>query len=94
MIKRTDANHKELIDKIRQIPSASVFSTHEVGKGFPDIVVGYRGINYMFEIKDGKKTASQKKLTQAEIKFHSNWTGQISVVEKIEDILNILKIKV
>jgi hypothetical protein len=56
--------------------------------------VGYRGLNYMFEIKDGKKTASQKKLTQAEIKFHSNWTGQISVVEKIEDILNILKIKV
>jgi len=94
MIRRTDANHKKLIDKIRQIPSASVFSTHEVGKGFPDIVVGYRGLNYMFEIKDGKKTASKKKLTQAEIKFHSNWTGQISVVEKIEDILNILKIKV
>ena len=57
MIKRTDANHKQIIDQIRQISFTSVFSTHELGKGFPDIVVGFRGINYLFEIKDGKKSA-------------------------------------
>jgi hypothetical protein len=94
MIKRTDANHKEIINQIRQIPSASVFSTHELGKGFPDIVVGYRRLNYLFEIKDGKKTASQKKLTEAEVKFHRHWNGQVHIVEKIDDVFDILKIKV
>jgi len=94
MIKRTDANHKQIIDQIRQISFASVFSTHELGKGFPDIVVGFRGINYLFEIKDGKKSASQKKLTEAEIKFRNNWMGQVHIIEKIEDVLEILKIKV
>jgi hypothetical protein len=94
MIKRTDANHKQIIDQIRQIPFASVFSTHELGKGFPDIVVGFRGINYLFEIKDGKKSASQKKLTEAEVKFHNNWMGQVHIIEKIEDILQILKLNV
>jgi hypothetical protein len=93
MIKRTDANHKQIIDQIRQIPFASVFSTHEIGKGFPDIVVGFRGINYLFEIKDGKKSASQKKLTESEIKFHTGWMGQVHIIEKIEDVLEILKIK-
>ena len=91
MIRRTDANHKELIDLIRQIPAASVFSTHEIGKGFPDIVVGYKGLNYIFEIKDGKKSPSQKKLTKAELKFHSIWTGQVNVVENLDDVLKIIK---
>ena len=47
--------------QIRQIPLASVFSTHEIGKGFPDIVVGYRGINYLFEIKDENNEKSKDK---------------------------------
>ena len=92
MIKRTDANHKEIVDAIRKIPSLSVFSTHMVGKGFPDIVIGYKGINYLVEIKDGEKTKSQKKLTDDEIKFHKSWFGQIVVCECVQDVYVLLKI--
>ena len=92
MIRRTDANHKEIVDSIRKIPSLSVFSTHMVGKGFPDIVIGYKGINYLVEIKDGAKTKSQKKLTEDEIRFHQSWFGQINVCECVEDVLMLLKI--
>lgn len=92
MIKKTDANHKEIIDGCRKIPSISVFSTHMVGKGFPDIVIGYKGINYLVEIKDGKKSKSQKKLTNDEIKFHASWCGQVNIVENIDDVLRMLKI--
>lgn len=92
MIKRTDANHKQIIDAIRKIPSLSVFSTHMVGKGFPDIVIGYKGINYLVEIKDGEKTKSQKKLTDDEIKFHQSWFGQIIVCECVQDVLQLLKL--
>jgi hypothetical protein len=92
VIKRTDANHKEIIDAIRKIPALSVFSTHTIGKGFPDIVIGYKGINYLVEIKDGAKTKSQKKLTDDEIRFHQSWFGQIIVCECVKDVLQLLQI--
>lgn len=90
MIKRTDRNHSEIINAIRKIPNISVFSTHEVGKGFPDIVVGYKGVNYLIEIKDGNKPPSARKLTDAELQFHSNWRGQIKIVNNLDEVLNLL----
>ena len=76
----------------RNIPTLSVYSTHMVGKGFPDIVVGYKGKNYLFEIKDGDKPKSATKLTESERKFHNGWNGQIDVVYSFNDILNVLEI--
>jgi hypothetical protein len=90
MIKRTDSNHAEIIKALRKIPNLSVFSTHEVGKGFPDIVIGYKGINYLIEIKDGNKPPSARKLTDAEVKFHNDWKGQIKIVNNLDEVLNLL----
>jgi hypothetical protein len=90
MIKRTDSNHAEIIKALRKIPNLSVFSTHEVGKGFPDIVIGYKGINYLIEIKDGNKPPSARKLTDAELKFHNDWRGQIKIVNNLDEVLNLL----
>ena len=59
-------------------------------KLIPDIVVGVAGKNFMFEIKDGKKTASQKKLTPAQVKFHDEWNGQINVIENVEQALTLM----
>lgn len=90
-IKRTDANQKQIMDGLRKYPFISVNTTHTIGKGFPDIVVGYEGKNYLFEIKDGNKTPSQKKLTPDEIIFHRNWNGQVAVVESVESIIEIIQ---
>jgi hypothetical protein len=90
MIKRTDRNHAEIINALRKIPNLSVFSTHEVGKGFPDIVLGYKGVNYLIEIKDGNKPPSARKLTDAELQFHCNWKGQIKIVNNLDEVLNLL----
>lgn len=90
MIKRTDRNHAEIINALRKIPNLSVFSTHEVGKGFPDIVIGYKGVNYLIEIKDGNKPPSARKLTDAELQFHYNWKGQIKIVNNLDEVLNLL----
>lgn len=92
MIRKTDANHKKLIDMLRKIPNISVFSTHTIGKGFPDIVIGYKGLNYLIEIKDGNKPPSARKLTEDEVKFHSQWKGQINVVENFGDLIKILNL--
>jgi hypothetical protein len=90
MIKRTDSNHTEIIKALRKIPNLSVFSTHEVGKGFPDIVIGYKGINYLIEIKDGNKPPSARKLTPDEVKFHQDWHGQISIIKNLDELLEII----
>jgi len=91
MIKRTDANQKQIVEMVRKLPGASITSTHTIGKGFPDLVIGYKGINYLIELKDGNKPKSQKKLTPDEVEFHMKWNGQIAVCENFEDILKILK---
>lgn len=90
MIKRTDRNHAEIIKALRKIQNISVFSTHEIGKGFPDIVVGYKGINYLIEIKDGNKSPSARKLTDHELEFHLNWCGQCAIVKNIDELLKII----
>lgn len=87
MIRKVDDNHKQIVDALRKIPGVTVFSTHTMGKGVPDIVVGYCGLNYLFEIKDGKKAPSQQKLTPLEVKFFDTWTGQVKVATSIHDIL-------
>ena len=78
------------MDALRKIPQLTVFSTHTIGKGFPDIIVGYKNVNYMFEIKDGNKVASAQKLTEDEVKFHAEWKGQISIAKNLNDILKIV----
>jgi hypothetical protein len=90
--KRTDDNQKSVVTSLRKIANLSVTSTHTIGKGFPDLVVGYKGNNYLIELKDGAKTKSQKKLTICETKFHDEWNGQVAICESVEDILLLLKI--
>lgn len=94
MIKKVDANQKDIMTKLRMIPGISVATTHTIGKGFPDIVIGYKGKNYMVELKDGTKRPSQRKLTKDEISFHSNWNGQVDICINFYDVLKLLSIAV
>jgi hypothetical protein len=84
MAKRTDVNQSEIVAGLRQF-GASVKDFHEV-KGCFDILAGYRGKDYKFEIK----TASGK-LTTAEIEFQNSWRGSpVYVIHDIEQALQIL----
>ena len=86
MPKRTDSNQTQIVTALRKL-GCSVAITSSLGKGFPDIVVGWKGRNYLFEIKDGEKSPSQRKLTPDEVKFHEFWYGDIRVVESVDDAL-------
>lgn len=90
LAKKTDVNQKKIVQDLRRI-GASVFVTSSVGKGFPDLVCGFRGKNFLLELKDGNKSKSRKKLTDDETKFHLTWRGQVSTVETIDDILKIIQ---
>jgi hypothetical protein len=64
---------------------ATVQSIASVGKGCPDILVGFRGWNYVMEIKtkDGK-------LTPMELTWHRAWAGRIYIVRDVETALIVI----
>ena len=86
---RVDANQKEIVQQLRK-RGISVLHTHQLGKGAPDIVIGYMNQNYLIEIKDGNKSKSQQKLTPDELEFASNWGGNYAVCNSLEQILQLI----
>jgi hypothetical protein len=47
----------------------------------------------LIEIKDGAKSASRKRLTDDEAKWHQTWRGQVAVVESVEQALELLGVR-
>lgn len=86
---RIDANQPEIIAGLRAI-GATVQPLHSVGKGCPDILVGWRGANHLIEIKDGRKPPSARNLTPDQVEWHGMWAGQVSVVTCLDEALVLL----
>ncbi len=87
---RVDDNQEEIVKSLRKL-GYSVAITSAVGNGFPDIVVGGRNGNYLMEIKDPAKVPSKRVLTKDQQIFHSEWRGQISVIESTEEAIKLIK---
>lgn len=89
---RVDANQKTIVAWLREIPGVSVHILSDAGDGFPDLVIGYRGVNYLVELKDGAKSKSAQKLTPDQVEWHLVWNGQKAVCNCLGDILELLEI--
>lgn len=86
---KVDTNQPAVVAGLRKI-GASVRSLAQIGKGLPDLLVGFRGKNFLFEIKDGSKSKSQKKLTTDEQLFFDTWKGSAYLIESLEEAIEIL----
>ena len=86
---KVDDNQTEIVAALRKI-GATVQPLHAVGRGCPDILVGWRGMNTILEIKDGKKPPSARKLTEDQEKWHAAWRGQVTVVETVEQAIEAI----
>ena len=86
--KRIDGNQNEIVRDLRKM-GCSVFITSMVGRGYPDLSVGFRNFNYLFELKDGNKYKSQQKLTELEQFFHLTWRGQANIITCLNDVIDI-----
>jgi hypothetical protein len=84
--RRVDANQAEIVKALRAA-GCSVAVTSSLGKGFPDLVVGYFGRNFLLEVKDGSKPPSKRVLTSEEMGFVAAWRGQYDVVEDVNQAL-------
>lgn len=87
--KRVDRNQPNIVMALRKA-GASVQMLHQIGKGCPDILVGFRGRCYVFEIKDGSRAPSERELTPDERKWHRDWRGQVAIVETEEQAVRVL----
>ena len=73
-VKRTDKNQQDIMDTLRSAGYA-VHDTHELGGGFPDILVACERGNVLVEVK-----MPGKDLNAAERKFHAHWPGPLCVI--------------
>lgn len=80
---RTDANQQEVARYLRSL-GMSVHIASNAGGGFPDLVVGFRGVTCLLEVKDGSKTPSARVLTAAQEEWHATWAGHVEVCATIE----------
>lgn len=81
---KVDANQQEAVRYLRAL-GMSVQVASNVGGGFPDLVVGFRGVTVLVELKDGEKVPSARKLTADQQRFHDTWAGCAVVASTKEE---------
>ena len=88
-----DENQPLIVAAVRLIPGVKVKPTHVVGDGFTDLVIGFRGQNFLQEVKpplfrgiDRRRT----ELNELEQAWHEEWTGKTDVVRTVLDSYNAL----
>ena len=65
---------------------ASVQSLATIGKGCPDLLICYRGILYLIEVKTNKG-----KLKDSQIKWHADWIGPVKTIYSLEEAMVWIK---
>ena len=87
---RTDQNQASIVSAFRQ-RGATVQPLHTIGAGCPDLLVGWRGQNYLIEVKDGSKSPSKQRLTDDEKRWLQQWRGQVCIVSNVEQAIELLE---
>jgi hypothetical protein len=85
-----DGNQAQIVEALRAIEGCKVVVASAVGSGFPDLVVGYRGFNFLVELKDPTKPKADQCLTPDQEEFHRNWTGQVMQATNVVDIIEFM----
>lgn len=81
---RRDNNHAKIVRELECL-GASVTDLSAVGHGVPDILVGWNGANFLFEIKTKKG-----QLNPTQRKWFEQWNGQAHVIRSFEDAISII----
>lgn len=83
------ANHRDLIEPeivqaLRAIPGVTVWHTDQPA----DLLVGFRGVNLIWEIKTPTELGGRGLgLTKNERTFHQTWTGQVQIISSVDQAI-------
>ena len=87
---KVDRNHAEIVKTFRRM-GASVQDLSAVGKGCPDVLVGFRGVNVLVEIKRGDTAfPSESKLNKIQESWHAAWAGQVAIVRTLDQAASLV----
>lgn len=89
MGKKVDSNHSEIVRGLREL-GATVQSLAALGRGAPDLLVGTRRRNYLFEVKNPEMPPSKRKLTDDEADWHGMWRGQVNVIHSLSEAIEVI----
>ena len=84
---KIDSNQEQIVKALRSVPGVTVAVGHD------DILVGYRGRTYWFEIKRPglrKKDGTWRSgaIRPGQQKLLSEWAGHYSIVSSLEEIMS------
>jgi Holliday junction resolvase len=85
--KRVDVNQKDIVLALKSF-GATVVDLSGVGKGCPDLLIGFNNKTYLIEVKRDK----QAKFTPQQLQFYELWRGGIIArIETIDDAIDLLR---
>lgn len=79
---KRDQNETEIVLAL-QYAGATVVRLSQ--KGVPDLLIGFNGRNYLFEVKTPKGSPTPDQVT-----FFETWEGNVHIVRNTEDALRII----
>lgn len=85
---KIDANQPDIVKDLRKIKGVTVELNHD------DILVGYKGITYWYEIKTPESVSKQTGLIlesakkPSQIRLEKEWKGHYRIVSNIDEILS------
>jgi Holliday junction resolvase len=72
--RKVDGNQALIISTLRHA-GATVVDLAAVGSGCPDLLVGYNQRTFLFEVKDGGRAPSKRRLNPLQKAWHESWRG-------------------
>lgn len=88
-IRRVDANQAAVVKALRKI-GASVTPIHVVGKGVADLLVSFRNVWWVMEVKDGSKPPSARELTPDEREWIAGQKALVAIVNSPEEAVRLV----
>jgi Holliday junction resolvase len=79
-----DQNQAEIVGVLRDV-GASIIDTSHMGNGFPDLVVGYRGVIYLLEVKNNKTFYGRKGFNENQKAWNARWAGPPPIIVRSQD---------
>lgn len=78
---KPDENHPEIVKGLRQM-GCTVFEAHRVGSKLPDLIVGYRNLTMLLEVKTPKG-----RLRKGQEEWLSEWRGHTCIVRSLDEAI-------
>ena len=85
---KIDNNQNMIVDALRGMDGVTVQPGHD------DLLVGYRGKTYWYEVKSEKAVSKrtgkirEKEKKKSQIKLEETWRGHYRIISSLDEILN------